>query len=302
MQDSSYGPKCIQADVSKEAFPEPVANGTESEDCLFLDVYVPSWALELDPNDEKLAVVVWIYGGAYVFGAKNTTIELKTGNFSAYDGKSIFDSSQGSLIWVTGNYRLGAYGFLAGSTMEGGGQPNAGLHDQRLLLDWVQKYIGQIGGDKDSVNMWGLSAGGGSIVHHLTAYGGKKDQKPLFKRAAIWSAAFQWAYDRKQTLEQTFLNFTQAAGCPRDASKALECLRKVAKDSDEMKKANQQIVTQQLALGMFPFGPAVDGDLVPELPASLLAKGEKYSRFNLSVFYQSLIHYLNQDNLFRGKF
>lgn len=154
--------------------------------------------------------------------------------------------------------------------MEQNAQPNAGLHDQRLLLDWVQKYIGKIGGDKSSVSVWGLSAGGGSILHHLTAYGGSKNEAPLFDRAAMWSTAFQWSYDRAGVLQETFYNFTSAASC-EDADDALQCLRKA--DKDTLRKANQKIVSQRLALGMFPFGPAVDGDLVPALPAVLLNKG-----------------------------
>ena len=171
---------------------------------------------------------------------------------------------------MTGNYRLGAYGFLAGSYMEKFAQPNAGLHDQRLLLDWVQKYIGKLGGDNSSVNVWGLSAGGGSILHHLTAYGGAKDEAPLFQRAAMWSTAFQWAYDRTGVLQETFNNFTSAADC-EDAADPLQCLRKA--DNDTLRTANQHVVSQGIALGMFPFGPVVDGDLVPDLPANLLNKG-----------------------------
>jgi len=93
-------------------------------------------------------------------------------------------------------------------------------------LDWVQKYIGLVGGDKDAVSVWGLSAGGGSILHHLTAYGGSKNEAALFQRVALWSTAFQWAYDRNGTLEDTFLNFTTKAKYPGDAAGALKCLRK----------------------------------------------------------------------------
>ncbi|KFZ23475.1 hypothetical protein V502_02048 [Pseudogymnoascus sp. VKM F-4520 (FW-2644)] len=293
VQDSSYGPNCIQAKATADyVTPEPLADGPQSEDCLFLDVYVPSWALE--PDAEKLPVVVWIFGGAYIFGAKGGDIELPSGTFSPYDGQGFRDATDNGLIWVTGNYRLGAFGFLAGTTMEEEAQPNAGLHDQRLLLDWVQRYIGQVGGDKHAVNAWGLSAGAGSIVHHLTAYGGTKDEAPLFHRAALWSTAFQWSYDRKGSLEDKFLDFTEEADCPRDAAGALECLRNA--DPDTLNAANQAIVSRNLALGMFPFGPAVDGDLVPELPAALLKKGKH-------VYCSSLVlsHNFDEASMFLAK-
>lgn len=272
--DNSYGPNCIQAKAGQNVTVEPIADNTQSEDCLFLDVYAPAWAFE--DTEEELPVIVWIYGGAYIFGGKNTELQLGGKPFSAYDGKGIMEASNMNVIWVVGNYRVGAYGFLAGNTMEKHGQPNAGLHDQRLLLDWVQKYIGQLRGDKKAVSVWGLSAGGGSILHHLTAYGGKaeKHEQPLFNQAAIWSPAFQWSYDRNGALEETFMNFTRQSKCDAKSSNAIECLRKLDKDSDVLREANQKIVSQNIALGMFPFGPAVDNDLVPDLPAVLLNEGE----------------------------
>jgi carboxylesterase type B len=45
---------------------------TQSEDCLFLDVFVPGWIVR-GPNikDERVAVVHWIFGGG--FGLKALT-------------------------------------------------------------------------------------------------------------------------------------------------------------------------------------------------------------------------------------
>jgi carboxylesterase type B len=271
VQNSSYGPSCIQANPKANVTFEPFGNGNEAEDCLFLDVYVPSLAFLLEET-EPLPVLVWIYGGAYVFGSKDLKLDLEHGPFHAYDSQGIRDSTIGieSVIWVTGNYRMGAFGFLAGSTMEEQAQPNVGLHDQRLLLDWVQRYIGLVRGDKNNVSAWGLSAGAGSILHHLTAYGGHDAQEaPLFQRAAMWSPAYQWGYDRNGALEYTFYNFTTKAKC--SYSNALGCLRKAK--TEELIRANQEVVSEAIELGVFPFGPAVDGDLVPELPAALLSKG-----------------------------
>lgn len=114
-------------------------------------------------------------------------------------------------ILVVGNYRLGAFGWLAGTYMEKAGLPNAGLYDQNLILQWVQKYIGSIGGDKNNVNAWGESAGAGSLLHHLIRADGTKD--PLFKRAFLQSPAFEWQWDQNVTMNkyyQTFLIFRNA--------------------------------------------------------------------------------------------
>ncbi|KAH7052401.1 Alpha/Beta hydrolase protein [Macrophomina phaseolina] len=42
--------------------------------------------------------------------------------------------------------------------------PNAGLHDQRLALEWVQHNIHLFGGDKDRVTIMDGSAGAGSAI------------------------------------------------------------------------------------------------------------------------------------------
>jgi carboxylesterase type B len=41
-----------------------------------------------------------------------------------------------------------------------------------LALQWVQKYIGLFGGDVSRVTIAGESAGAGSVMNHVIAYGG----------------------------------------------------------------------------------------------------------------------------------
>jgi len=66
IQNGAYGSQCVQGPLS---FPFLNLNvpstllGGGSEDCLFLDLYVPRKALK-DPS-MKLPVIVWLHGGAY---------------------------------------------------------------------------------------------------------------------------------------------------------------------------------------------------------------------------------------------
>jgi hypothetical protein len=77
LQNSSYGPTCTQVNATAECTPGGRRLGAllvsfevdVSEDCLFLDLYVPSSAVS-SPNP-NVPVVVWFYGGAYVYGSKN---------------------------------------------------------------------------------------------------------------------------------------------------------------------------------------------------------------------------------------
>ena len=70
--------------------------------------------------------MVWIHGGAFVFGSGDTPW---------YDGTQF--ARHGDVVVVTINYRLGAFGFLHladafGSEFEGSG--NAGILDQVAAL------------------------------------------------------------------------------------------------------------------------------------------------------------------------
>ncbi|KAL2870159.1 Alpha/Beta hydrolase protein [Aspergillus lucknowensis] len=232
VQDGSYGHNCIAGPIPG-AFDDPVfQNLTKNggEDCLFLDVYVPGHVLK--HRKKSVPVVVWIYGGGYVTGAKDQAIDL-----GIYGGNSLIQRADNDLIVVSINYRLGAFGFLAGEPLQNhGGIFNAGLHDQRAALEWVQSYIHLLGGDPDNVSAWGESAGAGSIAHHLVAEGGRRD--PLFNTAVMQSPGFaananiQAEYDR-------FEAFAAAVGCPVTGAAALHCLRAV--NATALTKANADV-------------------------------------------------------------
>ena len=121
-------------------------------------------------------------GGAFLFGSKDQVPNI------FYDGGGLVDQSGGNIIYVAGNYRLGAYGWLAGTTMEQHGTPNVGLFDQRAVFQWVQDYASLFGGDANQVSAWGESAGAGSIMHHLVANGGTQNPVNSSSRDSLFGS------------------------------------------------------------------------------------------------------------------
>lgn len=281
VQDGSYGNQCPNAQIngvnllghgSDSSFGpfldglfDDVGDWFENvpgdEDCLFLDVYVPGKGLR-DPGCSKLPVLHWFYGGGFVLGGKNYVQPV----MPFYDGSGYVQQSNNSIIFVASNYRLGAFGWLAGSTMEEQGLPNAGLWDQHAALEWTKNNIGLLGGDGDDITAMGESAGASSILHHLVLEGGKMD--PLFRKAVLLSPAYQPSFDRQGTLEEVYQNFTKLAGCSDNST--IACLR--AQDSATLIKANMALNAQAID-GTFVVGPSPDGSLIRQCPTLELASG-----------------------------
>ena len=120
------------------------------EDCLNLNVWTP----RVDPA-AKLPVMVWIHGGALIFGA---------GGLAVYDGAPL---AQRGAVVVTINYRMGALGFFAHPSLvksNSASPVNFGLLDQIAALQWVQRNIAAFGGDPGNVTIFGQSAGAESVL------------------------------------------------------------------------------------------------------------------------------------------
>ncbi|XP_072929862.1 carboxylic ester hydrolase [Epargyreus clarus] len=123
------------------------------EDCLFLNVYTPALPDKVSGYNPKLAVMVWIHGGAFSVGS---------GNAFLYGPDHLVSAG---VVLVTLNYRLGALGFLSLDNEEVSG--NMGLKDQVMALKWVRDNIEYFGGDPTRVTIFGESAGAASVHLHM---------------------------------------------------------------------------------------------------------------------------------------
>ncbi|KAF7931478.1 uncharacterized protein EAE98_004214 [Botrytis deweyae] len=255
---------------------EDVPNGWESEDCLLLDVVVPEGvaeAVEEDDDFVPLPVMVWIHGGGFTFGHKN-----QDGSPYGFLNASTFTSESvaihDSIIFVTLNYRLGAFGFLStpDNSTDPHPTPNAGLYDQALALNWVSQHISKFGGDPDRVTVIGESAGASSILHHITSYGGSSsslnpDSLPRapFQRAILQSPAFFPAADADTELE-AFDDFLFVA-----RADTFEELKN--KPEEVLISANKLLVSKS-PYAQFTFGPTLDTIFIPKPVSVLLRDGD----------------------------
>ncbi|KAF2634440.1 alpha/beta-hydrolase [Massarina eburnea CBS 473.64] len=145
-----------------------------AEECLTFNLYRTNGV----PRDTKLPVFLFLHGGSFVLG-----------NGRSFDGAAFVAKSREPLVVITGQYRLGALGSLPSKLFEEEGLLNLGLRDQRMLLEFIQKYILYFGGDKDRVTLGGQSAGGHSVGLHLFHNYGKDEDKKLFSQAILASGA-----------------------------------------------------------------------------------------------------------------
>jgi para-nitrobenzyl esterase len=214
-----------------------------SEDCLYLNIWTPAKS----PN-EKLPVLVWIHGGGFSSGS---------GACAIYDGEAI---AQQGIVYVSINYRLGIFGFMAHPELTAESEHNAsgnyGLMDQQAALRWIQKNIAAFGGDPNQVTIAGQSAGSMS-VNALVA---SPLSKGLLQRAIAQSGGM---------ISDRFSNaLSHAEAIGSEVSKKLNVttlqeLRLMSADS--LLKVS----------GTFPFGsfgPIVDGYVLPDLVKNIMLK------------------------------
>jgi para-nitrobenzyl esterase len=150
-----FCPSCIQNRVYTHLPNGPwteefMVQDSISEDCLFLNIWTPATSAA-----DKLAVLVYIHGGAFTEGS---------GSIDVYDGQEL---AKKGIIVITINYRLGVLGFLAHPELTAESpnhvSGNYGFLDQIAALKWISENIAAFGGDPSRVTISGQSAGAASV-------------------------------------------------------------------------------------------------------------------------------------------
>lgn len=151
-----------------------------SEDCLYLDAWVPIRSLPRGQGSDRVdsvsdavdadcrvPVILWLYGGGLLGGCKDG------------GGQSGRAYAERGILFVRCNYRVGALGFLVPE----GGDANCGMWDQVAALRWIQKEAWALGGDPTNVTVMGESAGADSVYWLCCSPVANR----LFKRAIMQS-------------------------------------------------------------------------------------------------------------------
>lgn len=246
-----FGPWSAEFLIPKESI---------SEDCLYLNVWSGAKSAPEKRPQERLPVLVWIYGGGFTSGGSACPI---------YDGEAM---ARKGIVFVSLNYRVGPFGFFAHPelTKESVHNPsgraasrratsgNYGLMDQIAALRWVQQNIAAFGGDPANVTIAGQSAGSMS-VNCLVA---SPLAKGLFTKAIAESgASLVRSLPTLQQAEEGGVKAAQVLG-----AQSLAELR--AKSTDEILQA-------QSIRGLTRPGPIVDGYVLPQPIGNIFAAGQQ---------------------------
>jgi para-nitrobenzyl esterase len=242
---AEFGPQCPQM-----GFPGTPDATEQPEDTtgewLTVNVWTP------DTEAHTLPVMVWIHGGAYLFGAGGP----------GHDGTPF---ASAGVVFVSFNYRLGMEGFA----QIAGAPANRGLLDAVAALRWVRDNIERFGGDPGNVTVFGESAGAG-VISALLAM---DDAKGLFKRAIAQSVP--GTFFSSQLADRITEAIAATAGLPADYEALSEAdpMRLVAAQMNVTGRMTEFLDWGAVRITDTPFSPVVDGEVLTRTPWRALVSG-----------------------------
>ncbi len=247
-KSDSFGPVCVQPkgngrlNVSVDLPDSPPS----SEDCLYLNVWTGA-----KRANERRAVMVWIFGGAYTEGA---------GSSRHNDGEAL---ARKGVVVVTFNYRLGPFGFFSHPDLDEESGHNASgnqaVWDCIAALKWVRANIAAFGGDPTNVTIFGESAGAALSAGLV----GSPAAKGLFRRAISESGAWMGLSMATMRSRESAENPGTGRGATPMAALPLGQLR--TKPTEEITK------------GFRGAGMIVDGWAIPEDESFTFMNGTQYA-------------------------
>jgi para-nitrobenzyl esterase len=182
----------------------------------------------------------------------------------------------GHVIYVYVGYRLGILGFLANKAL-GAHSGDYGLQDQQAALRWVQRNISRLGGNPDSVTIFGESAGGASVCDQMAS----PTAKGLFQQGisvsgfynnaanTIWPKAdCKSHYYTEAQAQKAGARFAAKVGCAH-ARDVATCLRGIP--AAKLVKAGGTALSPRSGGTV---GPIINGTTLTMSPAAAFATGD----------------------------
>ncbi|KAI0027938.1 carotenoid ester lipase precursor [Vararia minispora EC-137] len=262
---TAFGPDCIcqamvfenrpsNLDPAAAAFIDAQSHPSTypmSEDCLAINVWTPAAAV--GRTDLPVLVVV---ADRYIGGFESGTPRSVNGSVVVEQSLSLNEP----IIFVSMNHRC--------KEVREAGVGNLGLHDQRLALRWVQKYIYLFGGDPTKVTLSGGSSGAISAALQMLTNGG--DTEGLFR--AVWmQSGSPLPIGSIENGQEVFDQLVRDTDCT-SAADQLDCLRGV--DLEVLQTAINA------SPGLFTYrsvslawAPRADGVFLVAPPQQLVLKG-----------------------------
>ena len=219
----------------------------ETEDCLTVNVWTPA------ADGAKRPVMVWFHGGAFAYGNANQ---------ARLQGSRL--ARRGDVVVVNVNQRLNIFGHLDLSSIapsEFARSGNAGTLDMVAALEWVRDNAAAFGGDPGNVTIFGESGGGGKVSVLLAM----PAARGLFHRAIIQSGACIRLRTKERAAKLTDAVLKQLGLTSGDIGRlqALPIAALLAAVNPAQKALGPSPTP---LMDRYPFGPVVDGDVVPRHP------------------------------------
>ena len=271
---TSYAPGCaiFRAADGKGEF--------EGEDCLYLNVWVPGRRTAGAP------LIVFIHGGGMVTG-------------DASGDLSLYAAGAGAVI-VSISYRLGSLGFLALPGMAPAYPPpaaedsacaNVGLLDQQAALAWARANAAALGADPEHILISGQSAGGMSVLYHLTLPSSYGLYRAAFAQSPGTPANTLLAGQATAAAIAARVNCAPSSG---GFAQQLACLRATPVDA----LVAAAVAVSGTHFNSLTLGPVVDGVLVTASPTEKMRAGD----FNRDASVLLLENLFEGDSLLAGCF
>jgi len=217
-----------------------------SEDCLYLNIWTPQLTEDqLENNQEKLPVMMWIHGGG------NTT-----GSAHAYDPSLLV--SKHNVVVVTIQYRMGPLGWFRHPALETPDSSRAdisgnyGTLDTIKALEWINKNIKSFGGDPGNVTVFGESAGG----HNAAAIFASPLAEGLYHKVIVQSGIMS-----SSSIEAAESYLPESGIAP--SRSGLEVLNhilvtnKSVSNLEEAKKIQDEMTPEEIRTVLYEQGPDV---------------------------------------------